>query len=62
MDIGASIRQARKVSGLTQEQLSQKCGISRPHIAEIEAGRYNPTIKTLTAIAVACGISVKDLV
>lgn len=60
--IGDKIRRIRQESNLTQEQLSKKSGISRTHIVEIEAGKYSPTFKTLTAIAIACGKSVKDLI
>ena len=60
--IGDKIRRIRKECNLTQEQLSKKSGISRTHIAVIEAGKYSPTFKTLTAIAIARGKSVKDLI
>ena len=53
--IGDKIRLIRKESNLTQEQLSKKSGISRTHIAEIEAGKYSPTLRPLTAIAIGCG-------
>ena len=61
-DIGDKIRRIRQECSLTQEQLSKKSGISRTHIVEIEAGKYSPTLKTLTAIAIACGKRVKDLI
>ena len=61
-DIGDKIRKIRQECNLTQEQLSKNSGISRTHIAEIEAGKYSPTLKTLTAIVTACGKSVKDVI
>ena len=60
--IGDNIRRIRKESNLTQEQLSKNSGISRTYIAELEAGKYSPTLKTLTAIVTACGKSVKDVI
>ena len=58
--IGCAIKDMRKAADLTQEQLANKSGVSRSHIAAIETGKYSPTMKTLTAIAAACGKAVKD--
>lgn len=55
-DIGAQIKQWRKVRGLTLEQLAQECGLSKQHINRIEQGRYNVTIDTLASILEALGI------
>lgn len=60
-EIGAAVRQMRKEAGLTQEKLSELSGVSRSHIAEIEAGKYSPTVKTLGAISQACGREIKNL-
>lgn len=61
-EIGTRIRAIRKEKGLTQAQLVEKSGLCRSYIVDLEAGRRNPTIQTLAAIAEACGVSVKDLV
>ena len=37
MSVGETILTARKNAGLTQEQLAEKAGISRPHMCAIEA-------------------------
>ena len=60
-EIGVAVRQMRKEAGLTQEKLSELSRVSRSHIAEIEAGKYSPTLKTLDAISKACGRTIKNL-
>ena len=55
----------RKQAGITQEELSRRTGISRPNIARMENGSYNPTIEMLVRLAAGIGrrggIRVKDL-
>ena len=41
----------RKREGITQEELSRRTGISRPNIARMENGSYNPTIEMLVRLA-----------
>lgn len=59
MSVGLLIREARKRAGLTQEQLAVASGITRGHVIALENGRYNPTVKTLSAIAEACGATLE---
>ena len=42
---------ARKNSGLTQKQLSEKTGIDQGDISKIERGIANPSLKTLKTLA-----------
>lgn len=47
-----AVRYAREQAGLTQAQLAEMCGITQPHISEIENGTRNaphPLIKKLAA-------------
>ena len=50
---------ARKLSGLTQKQLSEKTGITQPDISKIENGNANPSIRTLKRLADAMGMKLK---
>jgi DNA-binding XRE family transcriptional regulator len=47
---GHRVAQARKRAGLTQPQLAEKVGISRPTVARIEAGGHAPSVKVALAI------------
>ena len=56
--IGLRIMGLRKLAGLTQEQLSERAGLQRSHIAKIERGKYAVTFETVQAIAEALGMTV----
>ena len=51
--------EARKLSGMTQKQISQKTGIAQPDISKLENGYANPSIKTLERLAKAMGMELK---
>lgn len=42
---------ARRTSGLTQRQLSERTGIAQGDISKIEKGEANPSLKTLKRLA-----------
>ena len=50
---------ARKKSGLTQKQLSERTGIAQADISKLESGNGNPSIKTLQRLAAGMGMRVK---
>jgi transcriptional regulator with XRE-family HTH domain len=49
--VGQRIRVAREEVGLTQVQLANRMEVSQPVIAALEAGRGNPTVGQLAAVA-----------
>ena len=50
---------ARKESGLTQKELSEKTGITQGDISKLERGNGNPSIRTLKRLAEAMGMRLK---
>ena len=50
---------ARKSSGLTQKQLSEKTGIAQADISKLESGNGNPSVRTLQRLAAGMGLRVK---
>lgn len=56
-----NIKHFRKKAGLTQQELAEKTNLSRSYIADIENGRYNPSLDTLKSIASILHVSVQDL-
>lgn len=50
---------ARKQSGLTQKQLSEKTGIAQGDISKLESGNANPSLRTLQRLAAGMGMKVK---
>ena len=55
--LGEKVRTERKLAGLTQEQLAERCHVSTKHIANIEKGSMNPSYENLLAIARVLPIS-----
>lgn len=51
--LGGDISEYREELGLTQRELAQKAGTTQAHIARIEQGDANPTLKTLVRLAAA---------
>ncbi len=49
--IGKRVEKARKIAGLTQQELAKKLETSQPNISRIESGFQIPSIKMLYRIA-----------
>lgn len=47
---------ARRASGLTQKELSERTGIAQGDICKLERGNANPSIKTLQRLAIGMGM------
>ena len=60
--VGARIKELRVASGLTQEQLSDRSGVSRRYIVQIERMGLNLTLELLHQLAKALGLKLQDLV
>jgi transcriptional regulator with XRE-family HTH domain len=60
-DIGARIRAARLVNGMTQDQLAVKVGVSRSAVAQWETGRTGQITGNLSRIAQALEVNVEHL-
>ena len=49
--IMCALIEARKSSGLTQQQLSERTGIAQCDISKLERGNANPSLRTLQRLA-----------
>lgn len=56
--IGEQLATLRKKKGVTQTELSEKCGLAQGHLARIEAGRYNVGFHTVRLIANSLGYEI----
>ena len=54
-----AIINARKNTGLTQKQLSERTGIAQADISRLENGNANPSLNTLKRLAKALGMTLK---
>ncbi len=62
MEIGKNIKKIRNIRGLTQGELAKKAHISRSYIGDIEGGRYNPSFRTLIALAAALKVDIASFI
>ena len=59
IDYGQQVRSLRIGLGLTQTRLAHLAGISLPSIQNIEAGKANPAISTLSALFEVLGLDLR---
>lgn len=64
--LGRNVARLRTSRGLSQFQLakdlgSKKTGITQGYVSELEAGKKNPTLTTMEALAEALGVHVAEL-
>lgn len=53
--VGAAVRARRRSLGLTLEAVGRRTGLSKSFLSQVESGRTNPTLGTLTRLALALG-------
>ncbi|WP_395611628.1 helix-turn-helix domain-containing protein [Allosphingosinicella sp.] len=58
---GLNVKRLRKEAGLTQDALADTAVVARSYMADVEAGRRNPTLKVVERIAAALNISPSTL-
>lgn len=56
-----SIRDRRKESGISQEELAKKCSVSRQTINAIENNKYDPSLSLAFRLAAELGAAVDEL-
>ena len=60
MDIGAKIKQMRNQKSLTQEELADRCELTKGYISQLENNLNSPSIATLTDILSALGSNLSE--
>ena len=60
MSIGSNIKQLRSFYGLTQEELADRCELTKGYISQLENDLTSPSISTLTDILSTLGTNLKD--
>lgn len=62
MDLGNSLFRARKTSGLSQEDVAEKLGVSRQTVSKWETGETVPDIRQSKRMAVLYHVSLDELI
>lgn len=60
MEIGIKIRELRLKNGLTQEELADRCDLTKGYISQLENDANSPSITTLKDILDCLGCSLAD--
>ena len=60
MDIGKKIKRMRNQKGLTQEELADRCELTKGYISQLENNLNSPSIATLTDILSALGSNLAE--
>lgn len=59
--IGSVLKEYRKKLGFTQYELAKRTGVTRAYYADLERGRYTPSIKVLTKLGEILSIDLNFL-
>ena len=62
LDGESPIKVWREYRGLTQQQLADKVGISKPYLSQIETGKRTGTTDILSVIAKALDVSLDEVI
>ena len=57
----AEVREARKRSGITQDELAKAVGVTRQTIISLENGRYTASLGLAHKIAEFFGVKIEDI-
>ncbi len=60
MEIGPKLKRLRLLRGLTQEELADRCELSKGFISQVERDQASPSIATLTDLLECLGITLKE--
>lgn len=59
---GQILRKHRMLNGLSQEKLSQECGLDRSYISLLERGLRQPSLTTILLLSKTLNISAANLI
>ena len=59
--MGAKVRRLRQAKGISQADLAKRAGLTRVYVTRLEAGRQDPSLSTINALARPLGVPVTEL-
>lgn len=62
MNLAENLQSLRKAAGLSQEELAEKCNVSRQAVAKWESGDSIPTLDKVICLADILSVSIDELV
>lgn len=59
--LGENLKEIRIGKNITQSELAEKLGADKSFVSNIEKGKTNPTLSTITSLAKALAVSTNEL-
>ncbi len=59
--LGENLKKIRTKKNITQIEIAKTLGADRSFVSNIENGKTNPTLSTITSLAKALGVSTNEL-
>ena len=59
--LGENLKKIRTKKNITQTELAKKLGVDKSFVSNIENGKTNPTLSTITNLAQTLGVSTNEL-
>lgn len=59
--LGENLKKIRTSRNITQTEFAEKLGVDKSFVSNIENGKTNPTLSTITNLAQALGVSTNEL-
>ena len=60
--LGENMKKIRLAKQMSQGDICRKLGVDRSYISNVESGNKNPTLSTITKLAKALDVSIKELI
>ncbi len=58
---GSRLRAVREKAGISQEKLAELANLHRTYVSTVERGKRNISIVNIERLAIALGVTMKDL-
>ena len=59
--LGDNLKRIRLEKGISQAEIARSLDVSRGFVSNIESGKRNPTLTTITRLANAVGVTADEL-
>lgn len=59
--LGKNLKKIRMKKGISQGDIARTLDVSRGYISNIENGKTNPTLATISRLAKAVGVSIDEM-
>lgn len=59
--LGSNLKALRANKSITQSQLAELIGVDKSFVSNIENGKTNPTLSTITSLAKVLGVTPAEL-